>query len=286
LLSTSLMRLEGPYAEMEAHLLRNFRKYAHGGVVDGNSVWHWLALAQHHGLPTRLLDWTFSPFVAMHFATSNPQKLKSDGVIWAVAYEHVHGHLPAPLAQELHDEGSSVFTVDMLAKHAQSLQEFSELDEEPFLLFLEPPAMDERIVNQYALFSCPSTAQLNLSDYLRDRPEFYRKIIIPAELKWEIRDKFDQANITEPVLFPGLDGLSRWLARSYTSDASGLPSCATVKKSSKCCLGKHLFYTNRRGIKGLAAKLVGKDSQKTSREYLGRPKWNSLNELLSVTDSF
>ena len=47
-------------------------------------------------------------------------------------------------------------------------------------------------------------------------PELVYRIVVPAALKWEARDKLDQANITERVLFPGLDGLSRVLKQIYT----------------------------------------------------------------------
>ena len=88
--------------------------------------------------------------------------------------------------------------------------------DEPFLVFLEPPSLDERIVNQFALFSLPSNPRMSLETLLERREDSHQKIIIPAKLKWEIRDKLDQANITERVLFPGLDGLSQWLKRYFT----------------------------------------------------------------------
>ena len=60
------------------------------------------------------------------------------------------------------------------------------------------------------------SACARLDDWLYEHPDIWRKIIIPAALKWEIRDKLDQANITERVLMPGMGGLSRWLKRQYS----------------------------------------------------------------------
>ena len=70
-------------------------------------------------------------------------------------------------------------------------------------------------MNQYALFSVVSRAATRLDDWIANHPDIALRIVLPAELKWEVRDKLDQANITERVLFPGLDGISRWLARYY-----------------------------------------------------------------------
>jgi hypothetical protein len=214
-LSTSLMRLGGAYDRVETHLLRNFRKYATGATVRQDAVWNWLALAAHHGLPTRLLDWTYSPYVALHFATDNPDLYAQDGVIWMVDFASTNRLLPERLKIILAEEGSDLFTADMLARAASSLGEFDSLSPDAFVLFFEPPSLDDRIVNQFALFSLLSTPRLGLDAWLADHEDAVQRIRVPARLKWEIRDKLDQANITERVLFPGLDGLSRWLRRYY-----------------------------------------------------------------------
>src|SRR5205823_1640300 len=108
---------------------------------------------------------------------------------------------------------------EMLSRVAQGLREFDGLAEEPFVAFFEPPSLDDRIINQFALFSLMSGPTATLDAWLEDHPDLCQRIVIPARLKWEVRDKLDQANITERVLYPGLDGLSRWLKRQYTPTA-------------------------------------------------------------------
>lgn len=211
-LSTTLNRLGESH--LEKHLLRNFKKYSQK-IHTYTSVWYWLALAQHHGLPTRMLDWTYSPFVALHFATENFEKYDQDGIIYAVDYVDSKKFLPERLARVIENEGSHIFTSEMLDRAVHSLVELQQLKDNAFVLFFEPPSIDDRIVNQYAVFSMMTDPNVLLSDWLSGVELKSFKIIIPAELKWEIRDKLDQSNINERVLFPGLDGLARWLRRQY-----------------------------------------------------------------------
>jgi FRG domain len=218
-LRTSLLRLGGEPGSVELHLLRNFRKYAQREAVPFESVWNWLALAQHHGLPTRLLDWTYSPYVALHFATGSRALFDRDGVVWMVDYVQAQAEAPATMRDVLRGQQMNVFTAELLEEAAGGLGGLERLADEDYVLFLEPPSLDERIVNQYALFSLMSRPQARLDEWLEPRPQLARRLVIPAELKWEVRDKLDQANVTERVLFPGLDGLSRWLARYYAPRA-------------------------------------------------------------------
>lgn len=232
-LTTSLQRLGGSTRDIERHLVRAFRKYAQANVVLQDSVWSWLALGQHHGLPTRLLDWTYSPLVALHFLTADEALYDQDGLIWRLNIDRTNAALPAPASQLLKREGASVFTVDMIsllglhdARHDLAfdaemgwLERLEQDTGQPFLLLLEPPSLDQRIVQQSALFSMLSNPEADLEGWLQDHPDAAQRIIVPAGLKWEIRDRLDQVNVTERTLFPDLSGLSQWLRRYYRSRA-------------------------------------------------------------------
>jgi FRG domain len=213
-MQTSLMRLGGEFAKKERHLIRNFRKYAYLDVNVGDSDWHWLAVGQHYGLPTRLLDWTYSPYVAAHFATSDLEAMDQDGLIFAVDVDVTNRSLPPRLRTILDTEGAHVFTPDLLRANGIDIGTFDQIGGD-FVAFLEPPSLDQRIVNQFAVFSVMSNPALLLDDWLQSNAIPYRTYVIPKDLKWEIRDKLDQANITERVIFPGPGGLSSWLTRHY-----------------------------------------------------------------------
>ena len=89
-LKTSLERLGSPPG-VERPALRAFGKYAPVGTFSRQSEWECLAVAQHNGLPTRVLDWTYSPLIAAHFATAEPQHKNVDGVVMSL---HIADYSP------------------------------------------------------------------------------------------------------------------------------------------------------------------------------------------------
>src|ERR671928_2064703 len=97
-LLTSLDRLGGvnpPHTKrrLEAHILRNFIRYSRPYLPAAPANdWELLVTAQHHGVPTRLLDWTYSPLVAAFFATRplGHDTRERDRAVWRLDWQRVH----------------------------------------------------------------------------------------------------------------------------------------------------------------------------------------------------
>ena len=219
-LETSIKRTckEKQY-ELESSILRNFTKYA---AIDhpelNRSVWSQMIVGQHHGLPTRLLDWTFSPMTALHFSTSGEDVSKMDkhdSILWKLDSREMKYLLPDKYRLELKKGQATFFTVDMLEHVAKDLAQYDEDMGTQAMVLIEPPSLEQRIANQYSYFSIVPNRVTYVEQFLDERTNNTVKYIIDKELRWRVRDMLDQMNINERMIYPGLDGLSQWLKRHY-----------------------------------------------------------------------
>lgn len=83
------------------------------------------------------------------------------------------------------------------------------------MILVEPPSIDQRIINQYSYFSVIPKNMDSIEAFLDAKTEHTSKYIIDKSLKWRIRDMLDQLNVNERIVYPGLDGLSSWIKRHY-----------------------------------------------------------------------
>lgn len=196
--------------EVERVSLNEFRAQAHlhlSAAVLPNTfpkaaLPEWWALMQHHHAPSRLLDWTRSPYVAAYFAIE--QELEKAGAVFVV-------HVPTaskPFAEAVPDG-------------RVTNEKLSDPKATQALLFWEPSKKSDRFVAQQGYFSL-SVNVLGAHERLiseqceearRNAPQkmFFEKWIIPAELKLELLRKLRAMNIAAHSLFPGIDGLGRSL---------------------------------------------------------------------------
>ena len=223
-LLTSLDRLGGTHPphtkrHLELHVLRSFVRYSRPHLRDNAANdWELLVLAQHHGVPTRLLDWSWSPLVAAHFATLTARPGEGCAV-WRLDWHRMHRHyglneialLVADLEQLGTGDGSGApFTPATLMSDAR--------DRPPFACLIEPPALDDRIVAQGATFTVCTDAGRSFDDFMAAEGlgDALTRLVIPPDAIARVRDQLDLAGIDERRLFPDFDGVAAYIRRWYT----------------------------------------------------------------------
>ena len=204
---------------LEPAILNNFAKYAiREDPTVTQSVWNRMITGQHNGLPTRLLDWSHSALVALHFATTEEnlaEMADHDCVVWRIDMNEQINHLPEKYRIAVGKEQTTLFNVEMLSAITDSLDQYDEDMGDHSMVILEPPSTNNRIITQYSFFSVIPMGMPDIERYLDERTNHTVKYVIDRRLRWRVRDMLDQLNISERLFFPGLEGLSKWIARHY-----------------------------------------------------------------------
>ena len=169
--------------------------------------WELLAIAQHHGFATRMLDWTMKPLAAAYFAAAEP------GV------------------------GESAIYAFKTQSFASSASEKSPFQMPGITQFI-PRRANQRVSRQIGWFTVHGPSTLSIQDGLAKGDKLER-IIIDASYRDELLFELNQYGINSQALFPNLVGLSRhfnWVMRSFEYWAEGLTG-AHLDDSSRSDLG-------------------------------------------------
>lgn len=212
--------------DTESSVIKEFKRVAPAlaqNTPNQDDHLNWLFLMQHHGAPTRLLDWTENALVALYFAVRNFEDGK-DGELWAIDpyFLNQKGYGFKGIAiqankilQYLAKEPDLAITPisDTQERQEKLAEEFglSEIPQYPLALY---PTMNfSRMVNQLSTFTIhPSPSILRqkntILDLLGDNKEYLVRYIIPYYSKLELIQDLKTLGIFRRTLFPDLDGLS------------------------------------------------------------------------------
>jgi catechol 2,3-dioxygenase-like lactoylglutathione lyase family enzyme len=206
--------------------------YMDPSALPNSGDWlEWWALMQHYGAPTRLLDWTASPYVAAYFAIESGED--TDGLIWVLndwaLGDRMREHYPANWGEWDHSPRPTN-NWSIVAKSFDSKRFFDETAA-PQLFFFQPNRRSPRIVAQQGwlsaslkLFADCETTIAALYENHRNDPKNHVgfdsktrecwkywncRIVIPKEVKREFLRRLQTMNITASALFPGVDGLGK-----------------------------------------------------------------------------
>jgi len=203
--------------EFVAEFQRGARNYLTRDQIPEHLI-EWLALMQHHGAPTRLLDFTKSPFIAAYFAFEICSATESNTIaIWAINIHYLKARSLAAFSAHYNED---------LLKSGQLIHE--QLFEKIFyenrcrLVFpVEPFRMNRRYSLQQSIFVSTGIASVPFMEQLgflgADMERAVIKIELPAVLQKPVLRELQRMNLNRASLFPDLDGYAASLRLRYNS---------------------------------------------------------------------
>lgn len=194
-------------------------KARYSNCPSKEEAFSWLFLMQHYGLPTRLLDWTESPLVALFFAMETQQSVETDSVIWALSPMDLN--MQESNVDRIFMPGSKI--VRQLG-HDAFVANRDNSDNR--ILALLTDQFDPRHMIQQSVFTVHGR-RTPMND-LPQASNYMARIRIPKESKQAFRQILDLFGISRHILFPDLENLARELSSLEFIDeiraSSGLPA--------------------------------------------------------------
>jgi hypothetical protein len=201
------------WPQQEGRILRVFKRKAHQFLTplpDPDDDFQWLALMQHHGAPTRLLDFTWSPYVAAFFALEHAT---GDAAVWALNPADIS---PVRVRRSPKSQQPTITTRGMDPRRKGNFARYFLKGNREIIWLGEPDTMNRRLIAQSGTFALAGVLDKPMEEVVRkyrDPKNMMAKFILPAAKVREtgLRELY-RMQITNATLFPDLDGLARSLA--------------------------------------------------------------------------
>jgi hypothetical protein len=190
----------------------------------------WFFIAQHYGLPTRLLDWSSNPMVALFFAVYGNND--ADGVLYVTTQQIIDHY-------ELFD-----YRTSDLSEKNKTKSRFASPSNYGKVIFIRPRYTDQRYINQKSVFSCPSDPFAPLEI------ENCKKIFIKKEHKESIRKTLKTMGISHSYIYPGLAGIADEVKLlEFVPLTEGKIKIKTIKEESTPLARLNILNTIMEGLK-------------------------------------
>jgi hypothetical protein len=197
-------------------MIKRFMQDAQSFLIESPSdKWEWLFLAQHHGVPTRLLDWSENALIALFFATERPVippegMPPADGDIWILLPTTLNSVTNAWNAQ--HPEDLPMFGIN---ESLEDYHPFAPVVPQRKLLQVAALATRQfrRITAQWGTFTV--TDQQTPLEIHPSAADFLRRIRIPATAKDDIQAELKYLGIEERIVYPDLHRLGSKVKRMF-----------------------------------------------------------------------